>query len=531
MKKENLFLILSFIFLIFLALFYNLGERPLFGVEGRWAEGAREMTLRNSWFVPTINFEPHITKPLIPFWLIKISGELLGYSEFSVRLPGVLLGLFSILLFYFLALKLFEKKEAFIATSLYTSSLGFIQFVRLAQSEIYQLFGIVLALTIYVYFYEQKSFLGYILFILALLFGALSKGLSAIAVLTIFVFIDLFINKRFYHLNFKLFISIVIGILIYFLPYYLTSKELNTHLVFYQWFKENIKQATNPYDNLRPFYIYFYYWPIWIVPFSLFLFGALFNFLKHFKKLTPIEKVLLLSNIAIFLLFTLVKARRGYYILPILPFSILLITFYLKNFSQNIFLRIYQILVYFIPFLTLSSIFILKKLKFSLSFETIFIIFLFFLFQNIILFFRSKFSYTIFYIILLFFSVEVLCFAYYQPKFSKSTEKLAGRFVEKLKNINSHLVICTFSIEKEPVANFYFYADIDKKIPKYEDFNTALKECEVIILRKNILDTFIEKAKEKAFNLQTFEDNEDKSKNYYIFYSSSILKTSRKILL
>jgi len=64
---------ISFIVIPLVLLFLNLQIRPLFGVEGRWAEAAREIYLRKSWFVPTINFEPHLTKPLLPFWLIKIS--------------------------------------------------------------------------------------------------------------------------------------------------------------------------------------------------------------------------------------------------------------------------------------------------------------------------------------------------------------------------------------------------------------------------------------------------------------------------
>jgi len=321
-----------FIFLLFIGIFYNLWDRPLFGVEGRWAEASREMSLRGSWFVPTINFEPHVTKPLIPFWLIKISGELLGYSEFSVRLPGALLALISLFLFYFLSKRFFEKEYALFGTMIFGVSLGFLQFARLAQSEIYQLFGIVFALTVYVYYREKPSFTGYILFILGLLFGALSKGLTTPAVLTLFVLIDTIIHRRYYHFNFKLLFALFIGIFLYFLPYYLTARELQTDLPFYLWFRENLKQAFNPYDNLRPFYIYFYFWPLWIFPFSLFLLTSLYDNTKKFKTLSNDELVFFLSNIAIVLLFTFAKARRGYYLLPILPFTVIMLIFYLKNF-------------------------------------------------------------------------------------------------------------------------------------------------------------------------------------------------------
>ncbi len=525
MKKKEPILILTFFFLLFCHLFYNLGERPLFGVEGRWAEAAREMSLTKSWFVPTINFEPYTTKPLIPFWLIKISGEFFGYSEFSVRLPGSLLALFSVFLFYLLSLKILEKKWALIATLLYTSSLGFLEFSRLAQSEIYQLFGIVSSLTVYVYFREKKSFLGYFLFTLALLFGALSKGLTAVAVLVLFLFIDITLNKRFYHLNWKLLISFLIGIFLYFLPYYLTSKELNTSLPFYLWFRENIKQAVEPYDNLRPFYIYFFYLPLWVAPFTLFLLGAFYRAFSLYRLLSQNEKLFLISLIAIFILFTLAQARRGYYILPILPFSILLISLYLQNSSAKTILKIYRILSYFLPLLTLSSLLILLKLNFSLSSEIIFITLCFFFIQILLFFYSFKSNHILISIILIFFSAEVLFYTNYQPEFSKSTEKLSGEFVYSLKELNNNTKICYVSIEKSPVANFYFYAKITEKVPKYDDFYPSLRNCNIVVIRKTILEPWIKIAKEKGFKLVSFENPKEKSKSYYIFYHYSTLKT------
>lgn len=410
MKKKNLFFVVIFVFLLLMALFFNLGERPFFGVEGRWAEASREMSLRGSWFVPTLNFEPHTTKPLIPFWLIKISGDLFGYSELSVRLPGSLLALSSVILFYFLGLKLLGKEGAILSTFMYGASLGFLNFARLAQSEIYQLFGIVLALTIYVYFRNKKSFLGYLLFVIALLFSALSKGLTAVATLTLFVTIDIIINKSFYHLNWKFFLVILLGVLFYFLPYYFTSQELGTTLPFFLWFRENIKQAFDPYDNLRPFYIYLYYLPIWIAPFSLFLIGAVYRSLRHYKQLTPNEKILFFSLLSIFFLFTIVKARRGYYILPILPFSILFISFYIKNTSSYLLIKIYKVISYILPLLNLVSLLLLPKLNFFINKEIFIIVFFSFLIQVSILIYSFKINYNFLSTILLFFYIRNFIF-------------------------------------------------------------------------------------------------------------------------
>lgn len=518
-------IVLIFLLLVSFAIFGHLGKRPLFGVEGRWAEGAREMSLRGSNFVPTLNFEPHVTKPLLPFWLIKKSGELLGYSEFSVRLPGAILAFVSVFIFFGLSLKIFEAPYAKLATFLYGSSLGFLQFVRLAQSEIYQLTGLIIALTVYVYFREKKSLIGYLLFFLGLLIATLSKGLTAVAVLTLFVMIDILFHKLYFHFNPKAFLALFLGVLLYFLPYYLTSHEMQTSLPFYLWFRENLKQAVDPYDNLRPFYIYLYFWPLWLAPFSLFLLSALYKKIKNFSLLTGVEKVFLLSNLAIFLLFTIAKARRGYYILPILPFSIMLITLYIKRFTPTILPKIYTWGAFVIPLITLSSPFILKSFGFTITYELIFYTILFFLLQVGLLLLRTKISYPFLAIVLLYLSIEALYFGLYQPYFSQSTEKEAGKFVKTLITEHKNLRLCAVSKEEGPVANFYFYAEIKEKVPLYREEERALKECHVLILRKTLPPQVQEKARALNFIIRSFENRKEPSKSYYILYNSSTLNT------
>ncbi|BAU23915.1 hypothetical protein THC_1550 [Caldimicrobium thiodismutans] len=519
---------LLFIGLLFSGIFLNLWERPLFGVEGRWAEGAREMSLRSSWFVPTINFEPHVTKPLIPFWLIKISGELFGFSEFTVRLPGALLGLFSVLIFYFLAKKLFEKEWALIGTALYGASLGFLEFSRLSQSEIYQLFGIVSALTVYIYYREKPSFTGYTLFIFALLFGALSKGLTAVAVLGLFVGLDIVLFRRFYHFNPKLFIILALGVSLYFLHYYLISKELQTQLPFYLWFRENLKQAVDPYDNLRPFYIYFYFWPLWIAPFSLFLPLALYKNFKNFKSLSQNEKLFFLTNLFIFLLFTLAKARRGYYLLPILPFTIITLTFYLKNLKEFFLVKLHQGIALFLPFLSLVSLYFLHKKGYPFN-PNLWIGFGFTIIAQIFLLIKSikisKLSEKFLSIILIFLLSEILYFSFLQPAYSSSTEKESGLFVKRLSEKNQDLKICSLSLEERPVANFYFYAEIKEKVEDLKKPEEALSKCKIIIIRKNLKEEWLNLFQKEGYKMEKFETKGDKSKNYYIFYKSSTLKT------
>ncbi len=526
-QRYNLWIPL-FIALLLLGIFYNLWERPLFGVEGRWAEAAREMTLRGSWFVPTLNFEPHVTKPLLPFWLIKISGELFGYSEFTVRLPGALLALFSLFLFYLLTKKLFTREWAIVGTALYGVSLGFLQFSRLAQSEIYQLFGIVAGIAVYVYYRDKTSLKGYLLFIISLLFGALSKGLTAVAVLGLFVIIDVLTFRRFYHLNLKFFLALISGIGLYFFPYYLTSRELQGELPFYLWFRENLKQAVDPYDNLRPFYIYFYFWPLWVAPFSLFLVFLLYDRLRIFKRLPGDERSFLLANIFIFLLFCLAKARRGYYILPLLPFTVTSLTFYLKELKKTLLLKIHAGIAYFLPLGTILGLYLLHQKGYQITWEILAGLFLTITLQGLLILRCRRVSEApqkIFTLLLIFLLSEILYFSFLQPVYSSTTEKEAGQRIQTFVKTYPQARICSLSPEEKPVANFYFYAGIQSKVEDFRDLKESIFNCDALVVRKHLREEWIRTFQERGFGLIRFESQKDRSKNYYIFYNSSILKT------
>ncbi len=61
--------------------------------EARIAEVAREMVAGKDWLVPRIGGHPFASYPPLGYWLIALSGLVLGFNEFSVRLPSALAGI------------------------------------------------------------------------------------------------------------------------------------------------------------------------------------------------------------------------------------------------------------------------------------------------------------------------------------------------------------------------------------------------------------------------------------------------------
>ncbi|GBC77042.1 Undecaprenyl phosphate-alpha-4-amino-4-deoxy-L-arabinose arabinosyl transferase [bacterium HR08] len=72
--------------------FYRLGAMALIGPdEPRYAQVAREMLARRDPITPTIGGQPWLEKPALTYWLMALSMQALGVSEFAARLPSALL--------------------------------------------------------------------------------------------------------------------------------------------------------------------------------------------------------------------------------------------------------------------------------------------------------------------------------------------------------------------------------------------------------------------------------------------------------
>jgi len=104
----------------------NLGASSLWDVdEGVNAEAGREMREADSWVVPTFNFELRTQKPVMQYWLLRVSYAAFGVSEWSARLPSVLCSWLTILLTYELARRMFDRATGLLAGVVLASAVEF----------------------------------------------------------------------------------------------------------------------------------------------------------------------------------------------------------------------------------------------------------------------------------------------------------------------------------------------------------------------------------------------------------------------
>lgn len=92
-----------------IALFYSLGDQLLkTWDESIYAEVAKEMVTRGSWWTLTWNFQPWVDKPPLFMWLTAIMYRCFGVSEITSRLIGVLCGVATIWLTFEIGRRLMD---------------------------------------------------------------------------------------------------------------------------------------------------------------------------------------------------------------------------------------------------------------------------------------------------------------------------------------------------------------------------------------------------------------------------------------
>jgi len=103
---------------------FKLGERPLWSPdEGRYSEIPREMVASGDYLTPRLNGVKYFEKPPLFYWLQSLSIQILGLSEWSLRLWTAVFALIGCLAVYTGGRKLFGRKSGLFASVVLATSL------------------------------------------------------------------------------------------------------------------------------------------------------------------------------------------------------------------------------------------------------------------------------------------------------------------------------------------------------------------------------------------------------------------------
>jgi 4-amino-4-deoxy-L-arabinose transferase-like glycosyltransferase len=349
-RLTSLILIFAFIAAFILLLFWGIGQRSLWGSEGRWGEITREMFVSGDFFHPTIGGEPYFDKPLVTYWIIAglsaISGQL---NEFIIRLPSALAAVLAILATAWLGRKLWSAKVGLLAAGMLLTSYGLLMYSHIASAETENLAAVTLAVAWYFSRREKPGFITFLVFYLIIFIGSHMKGLTAFVVPVLILLPDL-LCPRFCLSTERRggwrmllmpghWLALAIGVGVYLIPFIIAAKtrpgsygESGLFMVF----QENIIRYIKPFDHKGPIYLYLGVVPLLTLPWVPIFIGALITTVPNWKKLDENARWLLMAVGLIFAFYTLSGSRRNYYILPILPFCMLLSAVFLVELSQEI---------------------------------------------------------------------------------------------------------------------------------------------------------------------------------------------------
>ena len=90
--------------------------------EINFAESAREMIVTGNYSRVQIDFHPFWEKPPLFFWVQVFSMKIFGVTEFAARLPNAIIGILTLITFYFLGKSMHEEKFGLIWALAYLGS-------------------------------------------------------------------------------------------------------------------------------------------------------------------------------------------------------------------------------------------------------------------------------------------------------------------------------------------------------------------------------------------------------------------------
>lgn len=306
-----------------------LSGREIWTQEHRWADIVSGMFYRHDFFHPFLNENNYYDKPLLSYWLIAAVASITGQlSLWAMRLPSALAGLLAIWSIYRIGVNLKDKRLGLLAGWLLLTTFYFIFWAKTSSADMLNMAGSLFAVS---WYFEKKyhsTFFDYMIFFLILALTALCKGLVGVIVPLLAIFPDVVMEKSWKkYLRLNILLSAIPALIVYVLPFWASSHFSNAQYHengLYLVYRENILRYFQPFDHKDPIYTYFIFLPLYLMPWAIFFIPALFSLKSRWSQLTKNSQWIIWATLLLFLFFTLSGSRRSYYVLPIVPFAILL---------------------------------------------------------------------------------------------------------------------------------------------------------------------------------------------------------------
>jgi len=337
-----------------------LGSHEIWTQEHRWADIVSGMFFRQDFFHPFLGETDYYDKPLLSYWLMAsvafISGEV---TTWALRLPSALAGILAVWSIYRLGNYVRGKDLGLLAGWMLLTTYYFIFWGRTSSADMLNMAGTLFAVS---WYFDKKylpSFFNYAVFFLVLACTALCKGLVAFAVAFLVILPDLCVHAEWRkHLRLSFVLALIPAIIVYVLPFILSMHiggQSYHENGLYEVYRENVVRYFQPFDHKGPIYTYFVFLPVYLFPWVFFFVPALWSLVSRWRSLSPQSRWVVWAVLLLFLFFTLSGSRRNYYVLPIVPFALLMTADWLLSAKEKI--RHWALWVAIVSFVTLFASF------------------------------------------------------------------------------------------------------------------------------------------------------------------------------
>lgn len=325
---------LIFFVLLFAAVFLylaHIGSYHLIELdEGRYHRVAMEMVLSGDYITPHFDYMPYFEKPIFQYWITALSMELFGFREFTGRVLPALSGLGNVLLAFWLARVMYNRRTGVMAAVILATSALQLIVASIGVLDMALTFFIDACLVTF-YVFERTENKKYLLLFYAFMgFGMLTKGLISIVFPCGIIFWYALCTKR-PRLFLKLFyLPGILLFLVIAVPWYYMVCQRNPDFFYFFFIREHfLRFATKMHERFHPWY---YFVPVLLagtMPWTGFLltFFSKKGILRRPGTLRHRQDILFLGLWAglIYVFYSISDSKLPTYILPCwLPLSVLL---------------------------------------------------------------------------------------------------------------------------------------------------------------------------------------------------------------
>jgi 4-amino-4-deoxy-L-arabinose transferase-like glycosyltransferase len=318
-------------------LFIGLGG-GLHGSEARWLFVAQEMLRTGDWLEPRILGEFYGDKPLLSYWLIALLATPFGVvDEALARLPSALAAAGVVWLTSRCAAPLLGRRQAVIAGFIVATAFSLIVWARSASADLVSLLFATAAVAVYLETKRRARRWHAPAFFALLALGGHAKGMPAVVVPLAVASADALVSREVIALARRwreLLFGAGLGLALYLAPFAGSRWDRGDWQLLQLAWTENFVRVFAAFDHTASVFYYVYTLPAMLLPWGLWLPGALWSASLRRDRNTG-ERFALTAFSVTFALFTLSESRRSYYILPIFPWAALLIAAYWDRLASD----------------------------------------------------------------------------------------------------------------------------------------------------------------------------------------------------